>query len=96
MPARPATAVPEGQRDAARTRCAGGRAAGVFRRDDVDAVDVHTMISASCVFRVPNRHTFGTPFKRDLTAPELRDHDRRMLGDMVVEYLSAERGPAVP
>ena len=96
MPARPATAVPERQRDAARTRCAGGRAAGVFRRDDVDAVDVHMMASAFCVFRVANRHTFGTIFMRDLTAPELRDHDRRMLGDVVVEYLSADGGSGVP
>ena len=36
-----------------------GRTEGVFRTD-VDAVDVHMMISAFCVFRVANRHTFGT------------------------------------
>ena len=68
-----------------------GRAEGVFR-SDVDAVDVHMMISAFCVFRVANRHTFGTLFDRDLADPKLRDHYRRMLGDMVVDYLRAGAG----
>jgi AcrR family transcriptional regulator len=65
-----------------------GRAEAVFRRD-VDAIDVHMMISAFCVFRVANRHTFRTLFDRDLTDPDRRDHYRGMLGDMVVEYLSS-------
>jgi AcrR family transcriptional regulator len=65
-----------------------GRADGVFRAD-VDAIDVHMMISAFCVFRVANRHTFGTLFDRDLTEPARREHYRRMLGDMVIGYLSA-------
>ena len=67
-----------------------GHTAGVFRRD-VDPIDVHMMISAFCVFRVANRHTFKTLFDRDLADPDRRDHYRDMLGDMVVEYLSAER-----
>src|SRR5690349_22074102 len=45
-----------------------GRAEGVFARD-VDAIDVHMMISAFCVFRVANRHTFGTIFARDPLDP---------------------------
>ena len=45
------------------------------------------MISAFCVFRVANRHTFGAIFDRDLLDRALRDRYRRMLGDMVVEYL---------
>jgi AcrR family transcriptional regulator len=65
-----------------------GRAERVFRRD-VDPIDVHMMISSFCVFRVANRHTFRTLFDRDLTDPDRRDHYRRMLGDMVVDYLSA-------
>ena len=65
-----------------------GRADHVFRRD-VDPIDVHMLISSFCVFRVANRHTFRTLFERDLTDPERRDHYRRMLGDMVVDYLSA-------
>jgi AcrR family transcriptional regulator len=63
-----------------------GRADGSFSRD-IDAVDLHMMISAFCVFRVANRHTFGAIFDRDLTDPALHDRYRRMLGDMVVEYL---------
>jgi AcrR family transcriptional regulator len=63
-----------------------GRADGSFTRD-IDAVDVHMMISAFCVFRVANRHTFGAIFDRDLADPALRERYRQMLGDMVVEYL---------
>ena len=63
-----------------------GRAEGVFRRD-VDAVDLHMLISSFCVFRVANRHTFATIFGRDLTDAQLRDRYRTMLGDMVVDYL---------
>ena len=66
-----------------------GRREGAFTRE-VDAVDLHMMISAFCVFRVGNRHTFGAIFDRDLTDPGRRDHYRRMLGDMVVEYLGPE------
>jgi AcrR family transcriptional regulator len=65
-----------------------GRADGTFR-GDVDAVDVHMLISSFCVFRVANRHTFGTLFDRDLTDPALRDHYRTMLGDLIVDYLCA-------
>jgi AcrR family transcriptional regulator len=68
-----------------------GHAEGVFRRE-VDAVDVHMMISAFCVFRVANQHTFGTIFGRDLMASELRERYRVMIGDMVVEYLRASNG----
>jgi AcrR family transcriptional regulator len=65
-----------------------GRAEALFR-SDIDPIDVHMMISAFCVFRVANRHTFRTLFERDLSDPDRREHYRRMLGDMVVEYLSA-------
>jgi AcrR family transcriptional regulator len=64
-----------------------GRADGSFSRD-VDAVDMHLMISAFCVFRVANRHTFGTIFNRDPLDPALRERYRQMLGDMVVGYLN--------
>ena len=65
-----------------------GWAAGLFR-DDVDALDVHQVISSFCVFRTANRHTFGAIFGRDLLDPARRDHQRRMLGDLVVAYLTA-------
>jgi AcrR family transcriptional regulator len=63
-----------------------GRRDGSFTRA-VDAVDLHMMISAFCVFRIANRHTFGAIFDRDLADPALRDRYRTMLGDMVVAYL---------
>jgi AcrR family transcriptional regulator len=63
-----------------------GHRDGSFRRE-VDAVDVHMMISAFCVFRMANRHTFGAIFSRDPADPALRDRYRQMLGDMVVDYL---------
>jgi AcrR family transcriptional regulator len=65
-----------------------GREAGVFR-DDVDALDVHQVISAYCVFRTANRHTFGAIFGRDMLDPARRDHQRRVLGDLVVAFLTA-------
>lgn len=65
-----------------------GRADGVFR-DGVDAVDVHMIISAYCVFQVANQHTFGALFGRELLDPGLRGHYRQMIGDMVVGYLTS-------
>ncbi|MGY1496246.1 TetR family transcriptional regulator [Streptomyces sp. QTS52] len=67
-----------------------GRRSGLFTAD-VDAVDLHAMISSFCFFRVANRHTFGALFGRDLTAPDQREHYRAMLGDMVIAYLTADR-----
>ncbi|MFG2435957.1 TetR family transcriptional regulator [Streptomyces sp. NPDC048508] len=67
-----------------------GRASGLFTAD-VDAVDLHAMISSFCFFRVSNRHTFGALFGRDLVAPDQRDRYRAMLGDMVIAYLTADR-----
>jgi AcrR family transcriptional regulator len=64
-----------------------GRRAGTFR-SDVDAVDVHMMISAYCCFRVANRYTFGAIFGRDLVDPARREHYRSLCGDMVVGCLT--------
>ncbi|MCI2421718.1 TetR family transcriptional regulator [Saccharopolyspora sp. K220] len=64
-----------------------GRAAGQFR-DDVDALDVHMVISSFCVFRTSNRYTFQAIFQRDMLAPDRRDHYRKMLGDLVIDYLT--------
>jgi hypothetical protein len=69
-----------------------GRADGLFRTD-VDAIDVHVMISAFCFFRVANRHTFGAIFGRDLLEPARHDHYRAMCADMIVRYLSAAPAP---
>jgi AcrR family transcriptional regulator len=69
---------------------AAGRSSGLFTAD-VDAVDLHALISSFCFFRVANRHTFGALFGRDLVAADQREHYRRMLGDMVIAYLTADR-----
>jgi AcrR family transcriptional regulator len=65
-----------------------GRAQRLFRTD-VDAVDVHLIVSSFCFFRVANRHTFGAIFGRDLVDPGQREHYRTMLGDMVVSHLTS-------
>jgi AcrR family transcriptional regulator len=64
-----------------------GVTSGDFR-PGVDPLDMHQMISAFCVFPVANRHTFEALFGRDLLDPSRRDDHRKMLGDMVVGYLS--------
>jgi len=64
-----------------------GRASGVFRTE-ADAIDVHMMISAFCVFNVANQYTFHALFDRDLIAPEQRPRHRAMIGEMVVAYLT--------
>ncbi|MET0493128.1 MAG: TetR/AcrR family transcriptional regulator [Actinoplanes sp.] len=69
-----------------------GGAQGLFRTD-VDALDVHMMISAFCFFRVANQHTFGAIFGRDLVDPARRTHYRTMLADMIVAHLTSTRAP---
>ncbi|AQT81177.1 TetR family transcriptional regulator [Mycolicibacterium litorale] len=65
-----------------------GRERGVFRTD-VDALDVHIVISSYCVFQVANRYTFGFLFDVDLTDPAKRAHLRQMIGDVVIGWLTA-------
>ena len=65
-----------------------GRAAGRFRTD-ADPLDVHMVISSFCVFRLANRHTFAAIFGRDMLDPGRREHYRRMLGDMLIDYLTS-------
>ncbi|MFC4587050.1 TetR family transcriptional regulator [Sphaerisporangium corydalis] len=72
-----------------------GQASGVFVTE-ADAVDVHMMISAFCVFRISNQHTFGALFGRDLTSPDHRARHRTMIGEMVVAYLTGAGERAVP
>jgi AcrR family transcriptional regulator len=65
-----------------------GRSAGLFR-SDVDALDVHLVISSYCFFQVANQYTFGYLFDRDLLDPARREHLRSMIGDVVVAWLTA-------
>ncbi|SDZ26804.1 TetR/AcrR family transcriptional regulator [Saccharopolyspora shandongensis] len=64
-----------------------GQAAGQFRMD-ADPLDVHMVISSFCVFRTANRYTFQAIFKRDMLDPARGDHYRKMLGDLVPDYLT--------
>lgn len=66
-----------------------GVASGDFRTD-VDALDLHMMISAYAVFSVANRYTFRTLFDRDLLAEERHAHYRSLAGDMVVLTMQAD------
>lgn len=63
-----------------------GRAQGTFR-DDVEAIDVHMMISAMCFFRVANRHTFGAIFDVDLFEPATRARHKGLIADAVLGAL---------
>jgi AcrR family transcriptional regulator len=64
-----------------------GRADGSLRAD-VEALDVHMMISAYCVFQIANSHTFGYLFDYDMRSKKKRTHNRQVLGDIVVAWLS--------
>jgi AcrR family transcriptional regulator len=66
-----------------------GYETGVFRRQ-VEALDLHMLISSFCVFRVANRYTFRSIFGRDMMSRRLRQRYRQMVGDMVVSYLTTE------
>jgi AcrR family transcriptional regulator len=69
-----------------------GQAAGVFR-NDLDALDMHMIISSYCIFRGANRYTFKAIFDRDLLDPARRLHLRRLLGDLVVDHVTAHPTP---
>ena len=69
-----------------------GVAAGVFR-SDIDALDVHMMISAYSVFHVANRYTFRVLFERDLLDVDRNERYRRLAGDMIVATMTAPQGP---
>ena len=63
-----------------------GVAAGQFR-SDIDAIDLHLMISSLCFHRVANRHTFGAAFGRDPSHPRLRARHRAMIVDAILRFV---------
>ncbi|MGH6806524.1 MAG: TetR/AcrR family transcriptional regulator [Ensifer adhaerens] len=65
-----------------------GVAEGVFHRK-ADPIDVHMLISAFCFFRVSNRYTFGTIFRRDLSEPETMQRHKGLIADAVLSYLKS-------
>ncbi|GAB3484427.1 TetR family transcriptional regulator [Nocardiopsis coralliicola] len=58
-------------------------------RTDLDALDVHLLISSYCVFAVANRHTFAALFGRDPSDPGHRGHYRALVGDMITRHAAA-------
>lgn len=68
-----------------------GHAGGAFRRK-ADPIDVHMLISAFCFFRVSNRYTFGTIFRRDLSEKETMTRHKGMIADAVISYLKDPAG----
>lgn len=69
-----------------------GRREGVFHID-IDAVDLHMLISAFCFFRVSNRYTFGTIFHCDLSEPGLYNRHKQMIADAVIAYATRPPKP---
>jgi hypothetical protein len=59
-------------------------------RAEVEPVDLHMLISSFCFFRVSNRYTFSAIFRQDLSAPDIRDKHKQMLGDAVIRYLRGD------
>jgi AcrR family transcriptional regulator len=70
-----------------------GYADGSFKRE-IDAIDLHMLITSFCFFRVANAHTFKTIFGRDPLDPALRERYGTMVGDAVVALLSEGHGAA--
>lgn len=62
-----------------------GKKQGVFR-DEVNALDLHLLISSYCVFQVANRYTFSFLFDEEFSSQPRRDHMREVLGDVVVAW----------
>jgi AcrR family transcriptional regulator len=63
---------------------------GTFRTD-IDALDLHMLISSYSIFHVANRYTFRALFGRDLLERSRHEHYRRMAGDVVVATMT-QRG----
>ncbi|GAA4176226.1 TetR/AcrR family transcriptional regulator [Gryllotalpicola koreensis] len=72
-----------------------GIASGQFRKD-VDALDLHMLISSYCVFGVANRYTFRTIFGRDMLAVERHERYRALVGAMAVAFMTDLGGPELP
>ncbi len=64
-----------------------GVTAGAFRAD-IDAIDLHLLISSFCFHRISNRYTFGAAFGRDPSHARLRSRHREMIVDAVLRFVS--------
>jgi AcrR family transcriptional regulator len=64
-----------------------GQRDGSFRRG-VDPVEIHKAIAALGMFNVTNQYTFGAIFQRDMGRRGDVARRRRMVGDMILGFLS--------
>ncbi|WP_218221631.1 TetR/AcrR family transcriptional regulator [Nesterenkonia sp. Act20] len=65
-----------------------GKKQGAFR-EEVNALDLHLLISSYCVFQIANRYTFSYLFDPDFTTQPRRDRMRGLIGDVVVAWATA-------
>lgn len=65
-----------------------GRKLGQFRKD-IDALEVHMVISALCFFRISNRHTFKAVFGLDMVGPQVNAQHKKIIGDAVIGLLTS-------
>jgi AcrR family transcriptional regulator len=63
---------------------------GVFHRR-VEAIEVHTLMSALCFFRVSNRATVKAIFDYDMAAPATRARQRSLIAEMFLSLLQEVR-----
>jgi len=63
-----------------------GKRQGVFTTN-YNVLDLHMLITSMCFYRVSNRHTFGTLFDLDLQAPDVKQRQKRMIGDSILGLL---------
>ncbi len=65
-----------------------GHAEGVFKRQ-IDAVELHMLISSFCFYRMSNRWTFGALYDIDVSDPRTRERQRRLIADAIVQLMMA-------
>lgn len=66
-----------------------GQEKGVFR-PEVDALNLHLLISSYCVFQVANRYTFSFLFDSEFNSPQRQDQMRSLIGDVVIRWAAAD------
>jgi hypothetical protein len=65
-----------------------GVKAKAFRRG-IEALDLHTNITALCFYTVSNRYTFREGFARDMWAPSEVAKRRQQLVDVILRWCAA-------
>ena len=67
-----------------------GQAAKVFHKD-IDAENVYVSILGLSFIHVSNRHTLGTMFQRDFSAPDWLARRKAIVVDILTSYLAADQ-----